>query len=154
MIINLIAAMAANRVIGKNNELPRDYPQDLKHFRTVTSWHTIVMWRNTYESIWRPLPKRRNLVLTRGNIEWVECFSSIDNLVTQLEADWTEELFVIGGMNVYAQFIDTADYIYLTEIKKEYEGDTFFPEFEDKYEEVERTTDESGDMDFVKYKRK
>ena len=74
-------------------------------------------------------------------------------MIEQLNADGTEEIFIIGGMNVYAQFVDNADYIYLTEIKKEYEGDTFFPEFESWFEEVERISDESWDMDFVKYKR-
>ncbi|MBU1757915.1 dihydrofolate reductase [Patescibacteria group bacterium] len=69
MIINLIAAMASNRVIGNNNQLPRNYPQDLKHFKDVTSGHTVVMGRNTYESIGRPLPNRRNIALTSQNIE-------------------------------------------------------------------------------------
>jgi len=164
MKISLIAAMASNRVIGQNNQLPRDYPEDLKRFRKLTSGHTIVMGRKTYESIGRPLPKRRNIVLTRGwNIEGVETFSSIDQLLDTLYSEETpdcklwdsckeEEIFIIGGSEIYKQFLNKADYIYLTLIKKNYEWDTFFPEFEQNYKEIER--EKFKKFDFILYRRK
>lgn len=96
MIINIIAAMAANRVIGHNNALPRDYPEDLKHFRALTNGHVIVMGRKTYESIGKPLPNRRNIVLTLTPIDGVECYSSIPEMLTTLEADHVEEVRIIG----------------------------------------------------------
>jgi dihydrofolate reductase len=110
------------------------------------------MGRKTYLSIGRPLPNRRNIVLTSQILEWVECYPSIEEMLKTLEADPDasgEELWVIGWANIYQQFIDLADYIYLTEIKKDYKGDTYFPAFEDEYEEVEREVGE--EMDFVKY---
>lgn len=141
--------MASNRVIGNDNQLPWDYPEDMKHFRDLTSGKTIVMGRKTYLSIGRPLPNRRNIVLTSQAIEWLECYSSIDDMVRTLEAEDLEEIWIIGWAHIYAEFIDLADYIYLTEIKKDYEGDTYFPVFEDQYEEIEREVWE--EMDFVTY---
>jgi len=96
------------------------------------------MGRKTYLSIGRPLPNRRNIVLTSQPIEGLECYVSIEEMLKTLEAEDLDELRVIGGAHIYGQFIDLADYIYLTEIKKEYEGDTYFPAFEGQYEEVER----------------
>jgi len=88
--------MAANRVIGNNNSLPRNYPEDLKRFKALTSGHVIAMGRKTYESIGRPLPNRRNIVLTSTPIEGVECYSSIEDMIKTLESEHTEELWIIG----------------------------------------------------------
>lgn len=152
MIINIIAGIAPNRVIWKNNKLPRHYSEDLQYFKKTTTGHIIVMWYNTYLSIWRPLPNRRNIVLSKEPIEWVEYYRSIPALMEQLEKEWVSEFFVIWWAFVYQQFIDIADKLYLTEIKKEYDGDTYFPEFKDKFVEVSREIHE--ELDFVIYKRK
>jgi len=87
MKIYLIAGMATNRVIGNKNTLPWHYSEDLKHFKNLTTGHTIVMGSNTYFSIGKPLPNRRNIVLTRAAIEGVEQYSSIDDMMKQLEQD-------------------------------------------------------------------
>jgi len=146
--------MAKNRVIGKDNALPRNYPDDLKRFKELTSGHAIAMGRKTYESIGRPLPNRRNIVLTSKAIDGVECYSSIDEMLKTLEAEHVEDLRIIGGANIYSQFIALADYIHMTEIKMEHEGDTHFPAFEASFEIAEKLEHESGEMDFVKYARK
>lgn len=149
--IILIAAMAANRVIGSQNALPRSFPEDLQHFKKLTTGHPIIMWKNTYDSIGRPLPNRRNIVLSYDylNIEWVEVFTSIEECLDELSEE--EKIFIIGGASIYKQFVDQADIIELTEIHEDYEWDTYFPEFEDQFDEVHR---EEGDIfDFVTYER-
>lgn len=152
MIINMIAAMAPNRVIGNNNQMPWHYSEDFKHFKEITTGHVVVMWYNTWLSIGRPLPNRRNIVLSKVPLEGVETYFSIDLMMEQLKSEWVEDIFIIWGMSIYQQFLPVADYIYLTEIKKEYQGDTFFPEFEHDF--LEETREEHKDMDFVVYKRK
>lgn len=87
--------MAKNRTIGNQNALPRDYPEDMKYFRTITSGKTIVMGRKTYESIGRPLPNRRNIVLTSRPIEGLECYDNIPAMIQQLEKEGVEDIFVI-----------------------------------------------------------
>ena len=153
MTISLIAWMAKNRTIGKNNKLPWNYPEDLQYFKKTTSGHPVIMWLKTYNSIWRPLPNRRNLVLTRQNIQidWVEIFHSITELQEKLKSI-NDEIFVIWWANIYSQFLPLANKIYLTEIKKEYEGDTFFPKFEEDFIEISREKHE--ELDFVIYQRK
>lgn len=150
----MIAAMASNRIVGNNNQLPRHYSQDLQHFKKVTTGHIVVMGYNTFLSIGKPLPNRRNIVLSKAPVEWLETYDSIEALIKQLESENVEQIFIIGWASIYRQFLPMADVMYLTEIKKDYEGDTSFPEFESEFVEVERTPDESGEMDFVIYKRK
>ena len=151
-MITLISAMASNRVIGKDNELPRDYPEDMARFRALTSGKPIVMGRKTFESIGRPLPKRRNVVLSRWwfDAEGVEVFSTIDEIIaaTQDEA----EVMIIGGQMIYQLFLPYADRIELTIIHQEYEGDTYFPVFEDDFIEVRREKREG--LDFVTYEKR
>ena len=129
--------MATNRTIWKDNKLPWDYPEDLKFFKKTTSGHPIVMGLKTYNSIWRPLPNRRNIVLTRQDIQinWVDIFHSIPELLDHIKIE-EQEIFVIWGANIYSQFLPLADKIYLTQIKKDYELDTFFPKFEENFTEV------------------
>ncbi len=155
MTISLIAWMAKNRTIWKDNQLPWDYPEDLKYFRKTTSGHPIIMWLTTYYSIWKPLPNRRNIVLSRQqlDIDWVEIFHSIKELINTLKAeDDNQEIFVIWWASIYNQFLPLADKIYLTKIKKEHDGDTFFPEFEKDFKEISR--EKQDELDFVVYKRK
>jgi dihydrofolate reductase len=130
MRITLIAALARNRVIGNEGALPWRLPDDLKHFKELTLGKPIVMGRATYDSIGKPLPGRRNLVLsTRAStIDGCTVVRSIDEAL-EAERD-AEELCVIGGERVYASFLPIADRLELTEIDAEVEGDARFPEFD------------------------
>lgn len=129
--ISLVAAMAKNRVIGKDNQMPWHLPADLKHFKQVTLSKPIIMGRKTYESIGRPLPGRRNIVISRNadyQLEGCETVTSVDAAL-ELVSD-EEEIMVIGGGFLYAQMIERAHKLYLTFIDLEVEGDTQFPEYE------------------------
>lgn len=157
MKLSMIVAMARNRVIWKDKELVWHYPEDFKYFKEKTTGHPIIMWQKTYESIGRPLPNRRNIVLTKEDeIDGVECFHSIESLIENLKKTTSEdeEVFVIWWAYVYKQFLDLwiIETLYLTDVKKEYEWNIYFPEFEDKFGEVSR--DDRGEIDFVVYKRK
>ncbi|MCX6823611.1 MAG: dihydrofolate reductase [candidate division SR1 bacterium] len=152
MLINMIAAMASNRIVGNKNQLPRHYSADLQHFKKVTSGHIVVMGYNTFLSIGRELPNRRNIILSKEPVEGLETYDSIENMMKQLNTEHIDQIFIIGGASIYRQFLPMADVIYLTEIKKAYEGDTSFPEFENEFSEVER--EQTDEMDFVVYKRK
>jgi dihydrofolate reductase len=155
MIISLIAWMAQNRTIWKENKLPWNYPEDLKYFKKTTNGHPIIMWLNTYNSIWKPLPNRRNIVLTRQdlNIDWIDTFNSIPKLLENLKTtENNNEIFIIWWANIYKQFIPLADKIYLTQIKKNHDWDTFFPEFEANFTEISR--EKHDELDFIIYDRK
>ncbi len=130
-IISLIAAMAKNRVIGKDNKMPWHLPADLKHFKSVTMSKPIVMGRKTFESIGRPLPGRENVIISRNKnyaVDGCIVVHSIEDALTLL-ADY-EEIMIIGGGFLYSQIIEQADKLYLTYIDLEIDGDTQFPEFE------------------------
>lgn len=137
MDIVLIAAVAEeNRVIGKNKDLPWHIPEDLKHFKRLTTGHPLLMGRRTFESIVHqfggPLPDRRTVVLTsQGELpEYpdVEAYASIDAALEALEGEDT--VFIGGGEAVYEQFLPRADRLELTLVEGDYEGDTYFPEYE------------------------
>ena len=150
MKISLIAAMAKNRCIGLKNDLPWNIPEDMKYFRDTTRGHPVVMGRKTFESMGRkPLPKRDNLVITRQEnypSGGARIFGSLDvaleDLKTQETSKWSSaedetEIFVIGGEQIYRQAVPFADRIYLTVIDQDFEGDTFFPEWDEtQFQEV------------------
>jgi dihydrofolate reductase len=148
----MIAAMASNRIVGNKNQLPRHYSEDLQHFKKTTSGHVVVMGYNTFLSIWKPLPNRRNIVLSKEPVEGLETYVSIEDMMKQLESEIIDQIFIIGWASIYRQFLPLADVIHLTEIKKAYEWDTSFPEFEHEFDEIERAV--TDEMDFVVYKRK
>lgn len=130
-MISIIVAVAKNGVIGDKNSLLWHLREDMVHFRTTTSGHPVVMGRKTYDSIGRPLPKRTNVVITRDTnlaIEGCTVVHSLEEAVAMF--DKSEEVFIIGGAQIYAQALAIADRIYLTVIDKEYEGDTSFPEID------------------------
>ena len=128
--ISIIVAMAKDRVIGKENDMPWHLPADLQHFRKMTSGKPIIMDRKTYESIGRPLPKRHNIIISRNSDYEVEGCDVVSSLDAALEvAGDVEEIFIIGGGFLYDQTIDAADRLYLTFIDLEVEGDTFFPDY-------------------------
>ena len=128
--VSLIVAMANNRVIGVNNTLPWHLPADLKHFKALTMGHHIVMGRKTYESIGKPLPGRTSVVVTHNagySAPGVIVVNSLQAAISACGDD--NEIFVIGGAELYLQAITLAERIYLTEIDADIRGDAYFPEF-------------------------
>lgn len=146
MNLAIIVAQAKNRVIGINNKLPWHLPEDLRYFKQVTMGKPIIMGRNTYESIGRPLPGRTNIVISRQpdySPAGVKVVASLELAIELAESialiDGAQEAMVIGGAQIYAQALDRADRLYLTEVDAEIEGDAWFPEFSrDKWAEVGR----------------
>lgn len=139
MKISLIVAMARNRAIGLNGQMPWHLSADLKHFKKLTLGSPIIMGRKTFEAIGRPLPGRRNLVISRSGFQadGVEVFASTEQALQACEA--CEQVFIIGGATLYEAFLEQADYLYLTAIDQEFAGDTFFPAFDRQaWREVER----------------
>lgn len=131
-MISFIVAMDENRVIGKDNQLPWRLPEDLKFFKRVTMGHPIAMGRKTHESIGRILPGRENIVITRQKdyqIEGCTVVSSIEDFVKYSKKQG-DEIFVIGGAEIFNETFDYSDRLYITLIYEEFAGDTFFPEFD------------------------
>lgn len=164
-MISIIAAVAKNRVIGNSGALPWYIPEDLKRFKALTTGNIVIMGRKTFESILariaKPLPNRLNIVITSDREyvvpEGVEKFitptEALHNINTNLDPQNQSEIFFIGGSRIYDEGVKIADTMYLTELKKDYEGDTFFPEFNS--EEWDKEIQESHpEFDFVKYTRK
>ncbi len=149
----VIAAVARNGAIGKDNALLWRLPADLQFFKRTTLGCPVIMGRKTYESIGRPLPGRRNIVISR-NAAWtapgVDTVRSLDEALA-LAAD-APKVFVIGGAQIYAQALPHADQIVLTEIERDYEADTFFPAWErSQFEEITRETHRAEAPDDVAY---
>ncbi|HEY9045785.1 MAG TPA: dihydrofolate reductase [Ohtaekwangia sp.] len=165
MKISLIAALAQNHVIGKNNDLPWHLPDDMKYFMTTTQGHYCIMGRKNYDSIpskFRPLPNRTNIVVTRQqNFHAPGCtvVNSIEEALDLARANGEKETFVIGGAEIYRAALSQADVLYLTEIQAEIEGDVRFPAFDRKiWKEVSRQhhpTDQrhAYAFDFVVYEK-
>lgn len=129
-MISFILAMDENRVIGSGNKLPWHLPEDLKFFKRVTMGHPIVMGRKTYESIGRPLPGRKNIIITRNKdytCDPCTIFHSVEEFLSYSKNDTDEEYFVIGGAEIFRSFIPVVDRLYITQIHHVFEGDTFFP---------------------------
>ncbi|QSR42330.1 type 3 dihydrofolate reductase [Aeromonas dhakensis] len=134
MMISMIAAMAHDRVIGLDNQMPWHLPADLAHFKRVTLGKPVLMGRKTFESIGRPLPGRRNLVISRNpdyRADGVEVIDSVDAALALLAGSDVTELMVIGGGHLYGQLLPRADRLYLTRIDLAVEGDTRFPAFDE-----------------------
>lgn len=152
MIISLIAAMDRNRLIGNNNQLPWHLPADFAHFKAVTMGKPVVMGRKTWESIGRPLPGRTNIVLSRNpeaRFEGAVCVSSFEQALAVVpDAD---EVMVIGGSSIYEMLLPVADRMYITIVDAEFEGDAWFPDFNDnEWREAEsrlRLADEKNKYD-------
>ncbi|MCC3357084.1 dihydrofolate reductase [Bacillus sp. REN16] len=130
-MISLLLAMDKNQLIGKDNDLPWRLPADLAYFKRVTMGHAIIMGRKTYDSIGRPLPGRENIIVTRDTsykAEGCKVIHSIDEIV-KLREETDQELFVIGGAEIFKMILPYSDRLYITEIEEEFEGDTYFPAF-------------------------
>lgn len=161
-MISFLVAMDENRVIGKENQLPWHLPEDLKYFKRVTMGHPIAMGRKTHDSIGRVLPGRENIIITRQqDYRSNECtvFHSLDHFLDYCR-DQKDEIFVIGGAEIFASVFPFADRLYITLIHHEFAGDTYFPEF--VMSEWELISSETGlkdeknpyDYEFRVYERK
>ena len=157
--LSLIAAVAANGVIGSDNALPWRLPEDLKRFKALTLGHPVIMGRNTYESIGRPLPGRRNIVVTRNpgfRAEGCETCSTLEAAFAACQGG-SDEIFVIGGAQIYAEALPLAQRLYLTEIRRAFDGDARFPDWNrTAWKEVAREAHRSGDgleYEFAVYDR-
>jgi dihydrofolate reductase len=143
--ISAIVAMDENRLIGANNRLPWHLPADLRHFKALTTSHPIIMGRKTYESIGKPLPNRTNIILThRADFEAAGC-----QVIAALSQTWlkgefpNQEVFIIGGAQVFEQTLPLIECIYLTVIHHRFQGDTFFPALnENEWQTLEESTHE------------
>jgi len=128
--ISIIVAMATNRAIGKGGDLIWHLSNDLKHFKEITSGHSVIMGYNTYASLpgRKPLPKRRNIIISSHLHEAPEGFELANSILDAVKMVYDEEeVFIIGGGMIYEQFMPMADRLYLTMIEKDFEADTFFP---------------------------
>ena len=129
----MIAIIGRNREIGCNNKLLWDLPGDTKHFRETTSGHTVIMGQKTFESIGKALPERKNIVLSLNpdfKAEGCEISNNLEEIANRYK-DSSEEVFVIGGANIYRQFLAYAQKLYLTLVEDSPEADVFFPEYPD-----------------------
>lgn len=166
MQVALIAAASENNVIGVNNTLPWHLPDDLKFFKEKTDGHPLIMGRKTFESLPGILPNRRHIVVTRDqqyNAEGAEEASSLDEAIMFATKDNpAEQIFIIGGGEIYRQAMEVANVIYLTRVHAEVEGDVFFPEIdetiweEEEMERQEHSADSKHEyaFTFLTYKRK
>lgn len=155
--ISLIAALGKNRIIGNENKLIWNIPADMKHFRELTTGKAVVMGRKTFESIGRPLPKRKNIILTRDMNYKAESCILVNSVEEALKAAGDGEVMIIGGAQIYAEFLPKANKMYLTFIDADFEGDAYFPEYnKDEWEEVDREEHEDNDLrySFVEFERK
>ena len=158
--VSLIAAMDENRLIGSDNQLPWHLPADLAFFKRTTMGKPILMGRKTFESIGRALPGRRNIVITRDSrfsADGCEVVNSIDDALSLCHDE--AEIMLIGGASLYTQTIERADCMYITRIHHRFDGDTWFPEFENTGWKIENSEHFGADANnrfahsFVKYVR-
>lgn len=157
-MIIIISGMTKKRVIGKDDKLPWNIPEDLKNFKEITSGNTVIMGRKTFESIGKALPNRNNIVISKTMQPIDESEFGIDICADVSEAlakakEYKKDIFIIGGANIYKEFLPYADRLYLSLIKKEYDGNVFFPKYdENEWEEIEKK--EFNEFDFIKLKKK
>lgn len=153
MMITFVVAAAENNAIGKNNELLWKLPTDLKHFKTITSGGIVIMGRKTFDSMGKPLPNRRNIIITRNadlQIDGAEVTHSLDEALKLCED--AEEVFVIGGAEIYKDALNRTDKIYLTRVHKSFEGDAYFPELDvEKWEETAREYHDADDKNPIPF---
>lgn len=153
--LSILAAMATNRVIGRNNALPWHLSADLKRFKSLTMGQIIIMGRKTYESIGRPLPGRINIIVSRQSdfsVPGAIVIGSIEEALMACLPYQDKEIFVIGGAELYQQTLARCQRLYLTEVQKDFEGDAFFPEFDrNEWVEISREIHGQEDGDRLEY---
>ncbi|MEH3115605.1 dihydrofolate reductase [Pedobacter terrae] len=132
--LSIAVAIGENYAIGKNNQLLWHMPADLKFFKQTTSGHTVIMGRKTFDSVGKPLPNRRNIVITRDTqlkIEGVEVLNSLEEALAFTKTE-EKQVFIVGGAEIYKQALPKTQTLYLTTIHHSFEADTFFPEIDRK----------------------
>lgn len=161
-MLSIIVAKGKNNIIGKDNEMVWHLPEDLKHFKNLTTGHTIIMGRKTFESLGKPLPNRKHIIFSQNpdfkvndeNVEVVHSLLQIQDLI-----EGKEEAFVIGGAMIYNFLMPNVKKMYVTEIEKDFDGDTFFPIIDSEvWKEISREKgikNEENNLDyyFVTYER-
>ena len=161
-MLSIVVAKAKNNIIGKDNKLVWNLPEDMKHFKELTDGHTIIMGRKTFESIGRVLPNRKHIIFSQNpdlkinneNVQVVHSLLEIQELIEE-----KDEAFVIGGSMIYNFLMPYVKKMYITEINEEFDGDTFFPKINtDIWKETKRTKgikneENNLDYDFVTYER-
>lgn len=147
-----VAAMAENRAIGKNHQIPWRLPEDFKWFKQLTTGHVLVMGRKTFQSIGRPLPNRETIVLSRSQFAYpgVRTISDLHEIDPSKES---REIFICGGAEVYAEALPLCSDLYLTLVKRVIEGDTFFPPFEDRFQ-FEKALAVNPEFDILHFRNK
>jgi len=162
MSIKLICAISKNNVIGNKNELPWNISEDLKRFKELTSNNWIVMGRKTFDSIGRPLPNRKNIVLSENKnlkIDSVEVFNTPEDVIESYKSNSDQkDLFIIGGTYIYELFLEYCEYLFITYVDKEYLGDAFFPKIDwNEWKLIDEETKFDGkegvNFNFRDYKR-
>lgn len=152
-MVILIAAMTRDRVIGKGNRMPWRIPEEFKHFRKLTTGHTLIWGRKTFESAGR-LPKRNIVIVSRSlpaETEGVDVCRTLDEAI-QKARSYGKDIFIAGGAEIYRQALPLADKLYLSYVKKDYDGDAYFPEFDESEWEIIKQEDHP-DFTFVAYRR-
>ncbi len=158
-MISMIWSMDRNGVIGRDNRMPWHLPADLAYFKSKTLGHTVIMGRKTYESIGRPLPGRKNVIITRDVNYRADGCSICNSIEEALKLGLEEEVFIIGGADIYGKFLPFADKLYITFIEDTFEGDAFFPSVDfEQWELVSRKQGERNEKNpydyyFTEYKR-
>ena len=162
MSIKLICAISKNNVIGNENKLPWNISEDLKRFKELTSNNWIVMGRKTFDSIGRPLPNRKNIVLSKNKnlkIDSVEVFNTPEDVIESYKNNSDQkDLFIIGGTYIYELFLEYCEYLFITYVDKEYSGDAFFPKIDwNEWKLIDEETKFDGkegvNFNFRDYKR-
>ena len=155
-MLSIIVAIAKNNVIGKNNELLWNIPEDMKHFKETTTGHTVIMGKRTFESIGRPLPNRKNIVIAQkdeifDDPNGIEIVNSLEELEKYEQSE--EECFVIGGAMIYKQLMPKCKKMYITLVEREYEGDVSFPQIDEKmWKKVSETKGKECEKIGINYK--
>ncbi|WP_448700070.1 dihydrofolate reductase [Mucilaginibacter sp. AW1-3] len=150
--ITAVVAISSNNAIGKNNQLLWHLPNDLKHFKNITAGGTVIMGRKTFDSVGKPLPKRRNIVITRKpiEIEGCEVVNSVEAALELCKAD--DEVFIVGGAEIYRLAMPLVNRIYLTIVHHTFDADTFFPQIDYKeWREIEKEDHETDEKHQFKY---
>jgi len=166
MNISIIAAVSKNQIIGKDNQLVWNLPKDMKYFSNVTKGHSVIMGRRNWDSIpkkWRPLPQRKNIILSKNkelNIRGATVTNTIEEAIEISRSNNDDEIFIIGGGEIYNLGIPLSDKLYITEIHSKVDGDTYFPVWNKKeWKEISRITHQKDknhnhSFDFVIYVKK
>lgn len=152
MKISLIAAISQNNVIGRDNALPWHIPEDLKRFKEITKGHPVIMGRKTYESIGRLLPNRTNIIITRDTQYVVEggiIVNSLEKGIEKAKENEQEEIFIIGGGQIFEQAIHIADKLYLTIVQMDIKGDVYFPDYSDFTHEIYKKDSSDGKYSYT-----